>query len=60
VEFAARCLTRDLLPESSIGYLLSIDPTMGDKLGAARDLADLMHTTAMPVSQDNQRQTRTR
>lgn len=39
--------------------LLSIDPTMRDKLGAARDLADLIHTTAMPISQENQRQTRT-
>ncbi len=39
--------------------LLSIDPTMRDKLAAARDLADLMHTTAIPAGQDNQRQTRT-
>jgi hypothetical protein len=39
--------------------LLSIDPTMRDKLGAAQDLANLMHTTALPSSQDNQRQMRT-
>jgi hypothetical protein len=39
--------------------LLSIDPTVRDKLATARDLADLMHPTALPVGQDNQRQTRT-
>jgi hypothetical protein len=39
--------------------LLSIDPAIRDKIGAARDLADLIHTVPAPPSHDDQRQRRT-
>jgi hypothetical protein len=39
--------------------LLSIDPAIRDKIGAARDLADLIHTAPAPSGRDDQRQRRT-
>ena len=35
--------------------LLSIDPAIRDKIGAARDLADLIHTAPAPPGHDDQR-----
>jgi hypothetical protein len=36
--------------------LLSLDPAIRDKIGAARDLADLIQTAPGPVSRDSQDQ----
>ena len=39
--------------------LISIDPAIRDKIGAARDLADLIHTAPGTRSQDDMRQRHT-